>query len=369
MPNGVGFGVSDDTTGGLSNLMQNRLFLQYLSAAGQDIAGGGPIGAGVADVTQQNIAAQSYAKQQERYLNILRGMLAGEVPEGGKVTTDSRGMRIDVPRAFTSPSGVDYLTTIPEQRRPEGGAGLINPFAISQPGVSAADLAGLTPRDLSQALQDVIRVESLKQEISASKTTEYRKTQELLRTAPMEVPGLGRLSFEEWKTLDSKTKAYSYYAFDARTRGEKVLNYNEWEQQVDPPTIEQVYELAEEDEGFKKFFFEQKRAGAPRITIGEKLAERKALGELKGQLYFKDPDWTDDLSRYMSSEDVQNKIFQAEDPGMVRAEESVRFIESKISAGGGNIEDVKLSEDGRTITWTVKWPSGDVETIRHGVRD
>lgn len=366
MPNGFGFGTPDEASGGISGLMQNKLFLQYLSAAGQDIAGGEPIGAGVGAVTQQNIAAQSYAKQQERYLNILRGMLAGDVPEGGKMTMDSKGMKIDMPTSLTTPS-------VPESQvpgeQPRGGMGLINPFAISQPGVSAADLAGLTPRDLSQALQDVVGVETLKQQISVSKTKEYRKTQELLRTAPMEVPGLGKLSFDEWKTLDSKTKAYSYYAFDAKTRGEAVLDYNEWEQQADPTTIEQIFRLAEEDEGFKDFFFRQKRAGAVRISIGEKIAERKAFGELKGQLYFKDPKWTGDLSKHISSEDVQNKIFQAEDPGMVRAEESVRFIESKISAGGGNIEDVKLSEDGKAITWTVRWPSGDVETIRHGVRD
>jgi len=100
-------------TNGLSNLFQNKLFLQYLAGAGQDIASGEAIGTNVNAITQKAIAAQNYPKQQAYYLKLLSEMLRGKVPEGGKVVTDSKGVKIDVPASAlnqvmqgTQPGGV-----------------------------------------------------------------------------------------------------------------------------------------------------------------------------------------------------------------------------------------------------------------------
>ncbi|MBE9593580.1 MAG: hypothetical protein IMF19_08875, partial [Proteobacteria bacterium] len=89
-------------------------------------------------------------------------------------------------------------------------------------------------------------------------------------------------------------------------------------------------------------------------------------------LYFDDPEWIDDLSKRLSSEDMQREIFmesqrEGGDPGLMKAEKAIKFIEDKISVGG-TIQDVKLSEDGKTMIWTVEWKSGDIEDISYVIR-
>lgn len=76
----------------LNALSQNKLLLQYLAGAGADISAGNPIGGNVNAVTQQNIQAQNFAK-------LLQRMLGGNVPEGGKITMDTKGMKMDIPQS------------------------------------------------------------------------------------------------------------------------------------------------------------------------------------------------------------------------------------------------------------------------------
>ena len=73
----------------MPNLLENRLLMQYLSAAGQDIGAGKPIGTNVDVVTQQNIRAQSYVE-------LLSKMLSG----GAKMTLDKENISIKGPMAM-----------------------------------------------------------------------------------------------------------------------------------------------------------------------------------------------------------------------------------------------------------------------------
>ncbi len=68
-----------------------NLLAQYLSAAGLDLLSGKPIGQNVAAVTQQQVAARSYA-------NLLKQLLAG----GGKMTVDKDNLRIKAPTTALS---------------------------------------------------------------------------------------------------------------------------------------------------------------------------------------------------------------------------------------------------------------------------
>lgn len=70
----------------LSNLLSDKLFLQYLAGAGADIASGKPLGANVNAITEQNIKAQNFSK-------MLGQMLGG----GGKVTLDKDNINIKAP--------------------------------------------------------------------------------------------------------------------------------------------------------------------------------------------------------------------------------------------------------------------------------
>ena len=116
---------------------------------------------------------------------------------------------------------------------------------------------------------------------------------------------------------------------------------------------------------FNTWMLDMAKAGA--INLGTKVEEKKTMSELEGQLYFNSPKWPDDLGKYLSSEDVQNVIFQSNTPKQARAEETVKYIEGKITAGGGQITATKIEKDG-TGVWTVKWPSGDIKEIRYKVK-
>jgi hypothetical protein len=72
----------------------------------------------------------------------------------------------------------------------------------------------------------------------------------------------------------------------------------------------------------------------------------------------------------MSSEEVQNKLFATppEQRGTQEAVERVQFIEQNIISRGGTISDIKFAEDGKTMVWTVEWPSGDTEEVKHVIR-
>lgn len=89
---------------GLTNLLQNKLFLQYLAGAGADISAGNPLMTNVNAITQQNIQSQNFMK-------LLQNMLGGEIPEGGKMTMDSKGMKMDIPSSALKgdSTGTSYI--------------------------------------------------------------------------------------------------------------------------------------------------------------------------------------------------------------------------------------------------------------------
>lgn len=75
--------------GFLSNIFQNKLLQQLLAAEGADLMGNTP-GRNLGGAIQTNIASQNYMK-------VLEKMLGGQIPDGGKITQDSKGMTIAIP--------------------------------------------------------------------------------------------------------------------------------------------------------------------------------------------------------------------------------------------------------------------------------
>lgn len=375
----------------MANLnFDNKLLMQYLSAAGQDLLAGGPIGQNVNAVTQQNIRAQNYMK-------LLQRMLGGDVPEGGKITTDNKGMKIDVPKSALDTEGQQGSNLSDLQIMLRGaqegadirgtgenwtmedikGLSFVNPSG-SQSGIfdeEAAALAGLTPDDISRVLQFQLAQEELGQQrvtdlvdsIYKLETIRRQQEESQLYDIGLGVP-MTREEIAEFRTKDERTAAQKNYEY-AREQGFEGT-FTDFQDRA-LTTYQKDYERAKEDGytgSFSEWVFDLRRAGA--INLGEILAREKGKAELEGQLYFKDPDWIEDVSDYVSSEDVQNQIFLAGAEGPAEAEffrkrAAVGQIERKIKGGGGDIVDVKLSEDGSEIVWTVKWPSGDTETIRY----
>lgn len=248
-------------------------------------------------------------------------------------------------------------------------------------GVSAGDLAGLTPEMISQAMQ----FKFAKEEMDQKKVTDlidmiYKTSlagEAVARTEAatpsITIPGtdikLTGKQYVDWykaANKDERTAAVKNYEY-AQTKGYK----GSFEQFQDAARTSQQknYEQAK-NEGYKGTFNEWllslAKAGA--MNLGDLLEKERGKGEVKGQLYFTDPKGlVADVDKYVSSEEVQNNLFQyASDPRKmevetIRAKE--KFIRRKITSSGGEIVDEKL--DGRTFVFTVKWSDGTTSEVRY----
>jgi len=369
---------------GLENLMQNKMFLQYLAAAGQDIGAGQPIGANVNKVTMQNIAAQNYMK-------LLQQMLG---PDDTKGAISKDGIKMDIPAsALGTLSGGSMFTPDQSLAPIKQPGGMANPFVSSQPSISGADLAGLTPQDISSALSGAQSVEALRQKkVSDVSDTLYK--QKMMdyydaligeKTPSITIPGtdikLTTKQYLDWyksANKDERTNAIKNYEYAQTEAGGSFKGSFEEYQNSAWTGHKKDYEEAvaggyrgpnDTEPDFNTWLRDITALGGG-LTLGEKLTEIKAKAGLKGQTYFKDPKWTEDLNKYMSSDEVQNELFKMEtgEQEQKTSEVKVQFIEDKITAGGGKVEGVKFAEDNKTMIWTVKWPSGDIEEIRYAVR-
>lgn len=196
-----------------------------------------------------------------------------------------------------------------------------------------------------------------------------RQLTESMRQAPLETPGLGKLSFDQWKSLDTKTKAYSYYAYDAKQNSEEVMPYNEWEKQTDTPTAYDIYKLGEKDEGFKKFYEEDYKSGTT-INIGDKVEQAGALADVKTEKYYSDPKGGLSVAtdKHLGSEDIQMELDRyrfKDDKTEYKAKKEqvvIDFTKKQILAGGNEI--VKEGYDGNDMVWIFKTKAGKTVEYR-----
>ena len=252
----------------MPNALENNLLLQYISGAGAEIGGPGSFAAGLNKMTQQNIAAQSMHKTNQGYIKMLRTMLE----KGGKMSLDKDNINIKAPANMFGGGegdgpggGVDHrmMTGLLEGSGPGGGidprAGgvpqqyadpgvqpveesrnVLNP-SPSPLGVNAADLAGLTPENVSQALSGALGVEGLRQRtIAGVEEGAYRRAatrqleaQTRAATPSIKIPGsnitLTEGAFIDWykaSTKDDRTAAIKGYEY-AVDQGYKG-SFQEW---------------------------------------------------------------------------------------------------------------------------------------------
>jgi len=386
---------------------QNLLMAAMLGGGQSLLQGQNPI-SGMIPVGQQYLGAKSAAGLQQQYLQMLRQMLGG-MPAGAKMSGDKDNLSFKVPTSALASGGQnqggltgeygDEFTPYQSGPMTAGGSvgageqpripGFLNPSSSPLGTISDANLVGLTPSDVAKAFGGASSVASFESQLKDKKfsdlvdaaykmnlmkqaetqsriatSKEMRGWAEMLRTSPLEVPGLGELSFDDWKSLDTKTKAYSYYAFDAKQRGEGVMPYNEWANQVDEPTIKEIYDLAEADEGFKEFFFEQKKAGATRISLGEKKESWEAQADVKSKKYFTDPKgFAKDVESYKTSREFRIDTVDSTEKEKIQKVEN--YVRGKISAAGGKIDMNKSRVEGRTFIFVVEWPDGTTSEVRY----
>ena len=350
----------------LTNLLQNRMFLQFLSAGGQDIAAGEPIGKRVGEATQQNIQAQSFA-------GLLSKILAG----GGDFKLDKDKFTLsgapnilgESSETVGGPSELGPVGVNPPGKvtPSQPGAGLdisqanllstfLNPSDSPLGDISPSDLAGLTTQDIGSivgfklAREELVRKRAA--DVAGLPLVEAKTQLALAQAAKAGIP------------KDQRTAAIKNYEF-AQTQGFKG-SFTDFKNATET-THKKDYDTAVEGGytgTFHEWMLEMAKAGA--INLGEVVARKGALEDIEAVKYFTDPKGlTRDIDKFISSDDVQNQLIQLEGPEVDRkkAQLTENFITGKIASAGGVILDSKL--DGRTFVWTVKWPDGTTSEVRH----
>ena len=378
---------------GLGNLLQNKLILQYLAGLGADISAGRGLGENVNAITQQNI-------QSQNLMNLLKQMLG---PDETKGSFDKTGMTLKVPNTNSLLSSIlggkesnaeDFYKGIgamgPASIEPTTGGrrDIINPFVSSQPDISAADLAGLTSQDILAVMgvvstRDQLRADSLyKQSLmnyydAMTKGLEEPKIDPLDEIFDVVVPSLGRrVTLRQWKELPKGEQDYAIYLEGSKVIGDKKPMSKEEFQSLEPTEHEKLLRSFLKHPKLFNIEKQLRSAGATRISLGEKVSEKKTMSKLEGQLYFDNPKWTDDVHKYLGSDEVQRSYDAVPGKGQeyiknkrrAELENTVNYIKSKIVAGGGTIVGRDKEDNGKTLVWTVIWPSGDTGKVRYTIK-
>lgn len=344
------------------------MLVQYLSAAGQDIGAGKPIGANVNAATQKNLAAQSQAK-------MLQKILAG----GGKISMDGQKFNItghpdllkegglvnDQPEqlgigASTGNSSAANETT----NAPQTGTSLMsqilqgntspNPTASPLGNITANDLVGLTPENISGALalkqrQDAITQESINSQFdnlyklaqAQNVAGNTRDTAEI-KNYQYAVKNGFKGTFEEWKNVtDTATQKDYEYAVKQGYKG----SYHDWRLEI-------------------------ARAAGTNINIGDKVSQAEAMQDVKDRRYFSDPKGglSKDIEDYMASMPVmmQTARYKVGTKEHNRASATIRenYFKKKLADAGGEIVSGKVV--GKDSVWTVRWRDGKTSEVRYG---
>ena len=369
-----------------------NMLIQYLSSMGAGL-NPDPWVQNINQITQKNIAAQSQAGLIDLYKNILSGKMPG-----AKANLSDKGMNLTMSSdnlGFESSGNVEGHTgavsgmgatvpNTPNQTPPTSNnlgtqqqegflSKLLNP-TNSQSGsgnIPPSALAGLSPQDISAALSGALNIEQIRQkQIMDTFAMNSGKGDPLETEFPIPHPEAGIITQRQWSSLPTEEREFSSYIHAAKKLGAPDNELTrEFFSTLEPTDREQFLRATMEDPALMASAKELAKSGATRITLGDKLEEKKAFAELGGQLYFKDPDWIGDLSKHMDSKNVRSSVLFSKDPEISKSQEKVKFIEDKITAGGGTVQEVKFADDGKTMIWTIIWPSGDIEDIKYAVRD
>ena len=274
-----------------------NMLMYFASTLGQGLMSPDDPMQGVAGATKQTIATQNYMK-------MVKQMLAG----GSKFTMDKDKFTLGGPSTLLGDvSGLLKDEKVPFKGAPSGMAmnvpggqlntqqdqlrqSFLNPSNGSLD-IFSAGLVGLTPENISQALQLKFTKESLEQK----KLSDFAKMMQAIQpgpAAPIEVPGLGKLSLKQWSSLPTNDRSYYLYAASAKQRGEEAMTKEDWVASTDVNTRIQYLEGLEGDEDLKSLAIELAQAGSVKIDIGGREVE-KGLG--KGQAEVMSPGFSQDV--------------------------------------------------------------------------
>ena len=296
----------------MANPLDNMLLLQYLAGAGQDIGSGNAVGTNVNAITQQNI-------QSRNFMKLLQKMLSGQgVPEGGKMTMDSKGTKIEVPSSAGNPLagsvGLDKGGGFdPLARSAEGGGTPVNissqtPSSNSNMGnflnpsaspldISGADLAGLTPGDISQALQFKFGQEAFQQK-------KLSDAGDLIYKSALTQRALAPDTVKDDRT--TAVKNYEFYTNQQKASGKSAKSFEDWDKDA-RTSHEKDYDRYKSEGGELNFhsWLRDITALSGGIDLDEYRKRKEVSADVDAEKYFTDPKGlAQDVDKYVNSEAV-----------------------------------------------------------------
>lgn len=317
--------------------MENKLFLQYLSGAGAAMGGEGSFAAGLNKITQQNIATQNYAqmvgkqqtaakKRHQEYMSMMKELLGG----GAKINMDKDNVSIKAPSAlFGGEGGMSSLISggAPAASGAGGPAAkqefdVLNPSA-SPLDVSSADLAGLTPQNISQALQLGMASEELEgKKLSELMDMIYKR--DVLATKDYRTPAQKNYEYAqsqgfEGSLVDFKNAAKTTHQkdYDAAVSGGYKGDFNTW-------------------------MLEMAKAGA--INLGEFAARKETTELVKRKSFFRTPKFRTDAEKIV--DDSRRIEYEtSDDPKKVRSKFVWEEMDKQIKT---SYPDVVFGRDSKT---------------------
>ena len=200
------------------------------------------------------------------------------------------------PPAPQAPMQTSALSTPPSGGQP----GILNP-SVGLPGdLSGLSLAGLKPEDINKAITLGLSGADL----------ERRKVSDLLQgrywdaliaekeaargakavLAPVEIPGVGQVSLDQFKAMPSDMKAYAYAMTQRRQNNQSTIPFEQFKRDTDPASMERLVNRAMVDPAFKDMWFKSKAAGATQINLGDKAALQEQTNAINNFSALKKPE-------------------------------------------------------------------------------
>ena len=272
----------------MPNPLENKMLMYYLNTLGQGLMDPEHPMQPVASATKQQMAAESKHKLSMNYMNMIKQMLAG----GGKISMDKDKFKLDAPSALLGDvSGIIEKEGAPagmSMNAPTGMQGVgekdwmqsfLNPSA-SPIDVTSADLVGLTPADVTQALQTGVAYGGLERKRLSDIYNLIHKQKVL----------------EAKETRTTKVRNYEYYVAQEKAAGKEFKSMEMWDSGL--VRERRLYDeavasgMSKEENPFHEWLFELRRAGAVSIDmVGREV--KKGLG--KGQAEVMSPGYAQDV--------------------------------------------------------------------------
>ena len=394
---------------GISNLLQNKMFLQMLSAAGSDVSQGTG-GTNLNAAVQGNIQSQNFAKMLKQLLG----------PDGSKATFSKDGLTLTAPQEsslFSSILGDKYFANTPEagqsvtpsntavgggfdqatfnaqspeQRRTSfdarWGGPTLNPFVEGQSSgmnldFSAADLAGLTPQDISTALrmkmkQDELQKQTVQQvydNMYKGKLMEQIDAQVATQSPRFEIPGLGKVNasqYLDWEKLNRESKPNEAKLYEYALRQGYEGSFVDFMDRA-KTTHKKDYDEAVKG-GYKgpfhNWMLEMAKAGA--INLGEFTEREKTKKDIEAESYFSSGKFNADLDKKLEkyTKDELWNIPEAGKPAKI-AEFKITKALDELEARGYTVNRrYWLDADKSIAAIDVTSRTGNKETIKIRVK-